>query len=73
MSIKHFKEISIIKLIELPEKPLPKSTSEDYINTGLLKSIVETTLTLKFLRDGLVRNTAGKAFQTWHANNTFLC
>ena len=49
------------------EKPLPKPTSEDYINARLLESIIEANLAIRFLKDGLVRNAAGKAFQAWRA------
>ena len=33
----------------------------------MLEALVETSLTVKFLRDYLVRNAAGKAFQAWRA------
>ncbi|WP_292000195.1 PaREP1 family protein [Caldivirga sp.] len=49
------------------ERPLPKPTSEDYVNARLLEALVEAGLALKFLKDGLVRNAAGKAFQAWRA------
>ena len=49
------------------EKPLPKPTSEDYINARLLEALIEAKLALEFLNRGLVRNAAGKAFQAWKA------
>ncbi len=52
---------------ETIEKPLPKPTSEDYVNARLLESLVEAFLAVKFLEDGLVRNAAGKVFQAWRA------
>ena len=52
---------------EVLERPLPKPTTEDYIGARLLESLVEAYLTVKFLRNGLVRNAAGKAFQAWRA------
>jgi len=52
---------------ETLEKPLPKPTTEDYINARLLESIIESKLALEFLNKGLVRNAAGKVFQAWRA------
>ncbi|MGC9137062.1 PaREP1 family protein [Caldivirga sp.] len=52
---------------ETIEKPLPKPTTEDYVNARLLESMVEASLAVRFLKDGLVRNAAGKAFQAWRA------
>ncbi|MGC8543477.1 MAG: PaREP1 family protein [Vulcanisaeta sp.] len=52
---------------EILEKPLPKPTSEDYVGVRLLESLIEARLALEFLNKGLVRNAAGKAFQSWKA------
>ncbi|WP_292000192.1 PaREP1 family protein [Caldivirga sp.] len=52
---------------EILEKPLPKPTSEDYVGMRLLESLIEARLALEFLNKGLVRNSAGKAFQSWRA------
>ncbi len=52
---------------EALERPLPKPTTEDYVGARLLEALVEATLALNFLRSGLVRNAAGKAFQAWRA------
>ncbi|MGC9170348.1 MAG: PaREP1 family protein [Thermoproteus sp.] len=52
---------------EVLEKPLPKPSTEDYISARLLEALVEAGLALRFLREGLVRNAAGKAFQAWRA------
>ncbi|WP_414633186.1 PaREP1 family protein, partial [Caldivirga sp. UBA161] len=38
-----------------------------YVNARLLEPIIEATLTIKFLNNGLVMNAAGKAFQAWRA------
>ncbi len=47
---------------ETLEKPLPKPTTEDYVNARLSESLIEAKLALEFLsRGGLVRNSAGKA------------
>ena len=53
--------------MEILETPLPRPSSEDYASARLLESLVEAGLALKFLKDGLVRNAAGKAFQAWRA------
>ena len=53
--------------IERLEKPLPKPTTEDYINARLLEALTEAYLAVRFLNDGLVRDAAGKAFQAWRA------
>ncbi len=47
----------------LERPPLPKPTTENYINARLLESLTEANLAIKFLNEGLVRNAAGKAFQ----------
>ncbi|AEA13633.1 PaREP1 domain containing protein [Thermoproteus uzoniensis 768-20] len=52
---------------EVLERPLPKPSAEDYVSARLLEALVEAGLALEFLRRGLVRNAAGKAFQAWRA------
>jgi len=49
------------------ERPLPKPTSVDYASARLLEALVEARLALDFLKRGLTRNAAGKAFQAWRA------
>jgi len=49
------------------ERPLPKPSSADYASARLLEALVEAKLALDFLRRGLTRNAAGKAFQAWRA------
>ena len=66
MGIKYFNRNNHSCTMEI-EKPLPKPTSEEYVNARLLESLVEASLAIKFLKDGLVRNAAGKAFQAWRA------
>ncbi|ADY00290.1 PaREP1 domain containing protein [Vulcanisaeta moutnovskia 768-28] len=52
---------------EALERPLPKPTTEDYVSARLLEALVEASLAIRFLKDGLVRNAASKAFQAWRA------
>jgi len=49
------------------ERPLPKSSSADYASARLLEALVEAKLAIDFLKRGLTRNAAGKAFQAWRA------
>jgi len=49
------------------ERPLPKPTSADYASARLLEALVEAKLAVDFLKRGLTRNAAGKAFQAWRA------
>ncbi|AEA11563.1 PaREP1 domain containing protein [Thermoproteus uzoniensis 768-20] len=53
--------------VEVLERPLPKPSAEDYVSARLLEALVEAGLALRFLREGFVRNAAGKAFQAWKA------
>jgi len=53
--------------LEAIEKPLPKPSDEKYVEARLLEALVEAGLALRFLREGLTRNAAGKAFQAWKA------
>ncbi|MGB9705351.1 MAG: PaREP1 family protein, partial [Pyrobaculum sp.] len=56
-----------VALAKTLDKPLPKPTSEGYVTARLLEALVEASLALEYLRRGLVRNAAGKAFQAWKA------
>ncbi len=49
------------------EKPLPKPSSEGYIEARLLEALGEARLALEYLERGLTRNAACKAFQAWKA------
>ncbi|AET33444.1 PaREP1 family protein [Pyrobaculum ferrireducens] len=53
--------------VEVLERPLPKPSAEDYVSARLLEALVEGWLAVRFLKVGLVRNAAGKAFQAWRA------
>ena len=52
---------------ELVERPLPKPSEESYVEARLLEALVEARLALRYLKEGLTRNAAGKAFQAWKA------
>jgi len=54
-------------VVELVEKPLPKPSSEGYVEARLLEALGEARLALEYLERGLTRNAAGKAFQAWKA------
>jgi PaREP1 len=54
-------------VIELVERPLPKPSSEGYVEARLLEALVETRLALRFLEEDPTRNAACKAFQAWKA------
>ncbi len=53
--------------VELVEKPLPKPSSEGYIEARLLEALGEARLALEYLERGHTRNAACKAFQAWKA------
>jgi hypothetical protein len=46
---------------------LPRPADASYVEARLLEALVEAHLALRFLREELVRNAAGKAFQAWKA------
>jgi hypothetical protein len=52
---------------ELVERPLPKPSSESYIEARLLEALGEARLALEYLERGLTRNAACRAFQAWKA------
>ncbi len=54
-------------VVELVERPLPKPSDEGYIEARLLEALGEARLALRFLEEGLTRNAACKAFQSWKA------
>jgi len=54
-------------VVELVEKPLPKPSSEGYVEARLLEALGEGRLALEYLERGLTRNAACKAFQAWKA------
>ena len=54
-------------VVELAEKPLPKPSSEGYVEARLLEALGGAWLALEFLERGLTRNAACKAFQAWKA------
>jgi hypothetical protein len=50
-------------VVELVERPLPKPSSEGYVEARLLEALGEAGLALEYLERGLTRNAACKAFQ----------
>jgi len=54
-------------VVEVLDKLLPKPSEESYVEARLLEALVEARLALRFLREGIARNAAGKAFQAWKA------
>jgi hypothetical protein len=50
-------------VVEVLDKPLPKPSEESNVEARLLEALVEARLALGFLREGIARNAAGKAFQ----------
>jgi hypothetical protein len=61
------RDVAVFMAVELVERPLPKPSSEGYVEARLLEALVEARLALRFLEEGLTRNAAGKAFQAWRA------
>ncbi len=53
--------------VELVERPLPKPSSEGYIEARLLEALGEARLALEYLERGLTRDAAGMAFHAWKA------
>jgi len=49
------------------ERLLTKPSSAEYASARLLEALVEAKLAMDFLKRGLTRNVAGKAFQAWRA------
>jgi hypothetical protein len=49
------------------ERPLPKPSSEGYIEARLLEALGETRLALEYLERGFTRDAAGMAFHAWKA------
>jgi len=49
------------------EKPLPKPSSEGYVEARLLEALGEARLALEYLERGFTRDAAGMAFHAWKA------
>jgi hypothetical protein len=61
------RDVAVFMAVKLVERPLPKPSSEGYIEARLLEALGEARLALEYLERGLTRNAAGKAFQAWRA------
>ncbi|GAB6946712.1 hypothetical protein JCM16161A_08420 [Vulcanisaeta sp. JCM 16161] len=46
---------------------MPRLSGEDYVGVRLLKALVEAWFAPEFLGKGLVRDAAGRVFQSWRA------
>jgi len=49
------------------ERPLPRPSNAAYVETRLLEALAEAKLALEYLKRGLTRNAACKAFHAWKA------
>ena len=49
------------------ERPLPKPSSEGYVEARLLEALGEARLALEYLERGFTRDAAGMAFHAWKA------
>ncbi len=56
-------------LAELLDKPLPRPRRDmlGYAAARVLEALLEALIALRFLEEGLTRNSAGKAFLAWRA------
>ncbi len=54
-------------VVELVERPLPKPSSEGYIEARLLEALGEARLALEYLERGFTRDAAGMTFHAWKA------
>jgi hypothetical protein len=54
-------------VVEFVERPLPKPSSEGYIEARLLEALGEVKLALEYLERGFTRDAAGMAFHAWKA------
>jgi len=61
------RQSTVVVVVELVERPLPKPSSEGYVEARLLEALEEARLALEYLERGLTRNAACKAFQAWKA------
>jgi len=66
-AVTHIYQPLYLAVEQVIERPLPKPSSADYASARLLEALVEAKLALDFLKRGLTRNAAGKAFQAWRA------
>jgi len=66
-AVTHIYQPLYLAVEEAIERPLPKPSSADYASARLLEALVEAKLAIDFLKRGLTRNAAGKAFQAWRA------
>jgi hypothetical protein len=61
------RQSAVVVVVKLVERPLPKPSSEGYVEARLLEALGEARLALEYLERGFTRDAAGMAFHAWKA------